>query len=322
MVSKAAHPARRQRTLSHTEERHEDHADRSIRRPRGAPRGRDARAARRPRPSARARARDRRESVRRQGALGAMEAVFRTPLPALLGIELAGVVDEVGAGVTELAAGDEIFGLSEGGAYAELAVASVVAKKPKGLSWELAASLAVAGETATRVLDALAVQRGEMLLVHGGAGVVGSVAVQLARLRGARVIATGSAANQALLASLGATPVVYGDGLVARVRALGAPVDAVFDAAGKGALPDSIELRGGKTRIVTIADPSAHQLGIPFSAGTAAMRNVAVLRTMAELATSGKVTVAVAEVLPLAEAARAHALIEKSHAPGKIVLTV
>src|SRR6267143_1971494 len=158
---------------------------------------------------------------------GAMEAVFRTPLPALLGIELAGVVDEVGA-------------------YAELAVASVVAKKPKGLSWELAASLAVAGETATRVLDALAVQRGEMLLVHGGAGVVGSVAVQLARLRGARVIATGSAANQALLASLGATPVVYGDGLVARVRALGAPVDAVFDAAGKGALPDSIELRGGK----------------------------------------------------------------------------
>jgi len=234
---------------------------------------------------------------------GAMEAVFRTPLPALLGIELAGVVDE-------------------GGAYAELAVASVVAKKPKGLSWELAASLAVAGETATRVLDALAVQRGEMLLVHGGAGVVGSVAVQLARLRGARVIATGSAANQALLASLGATPVVYGDGLVARVRALGAPVDAVFDAAGKGALPDSIELRGGKTRIVTIADPSAHQLGIPFSAGTAAMRNVAVLRTMAELAASGKVTVAVAEVLPLAEAPRAHALIEKSHAPGKIVLTV
>jgi NADPH:quinone reductase-like Zn-dependent oxidoreductase len=151
---------------------------------------------------------------------------------------------------------------------------------------------------------------------------VGSVAVQLARLRGAQVIATGSAANQALLASLGATPVVYGDGLVARVRALGAPVDAVFDAAGKGALPDSIELRGGKTRIVTIADPAAHQLGIPFSAGTAEMRNVAVLRTIAELATSGKVTVAVAEVLPLAKAARAHAIMEKSHAPGKIVLTV
>src|SRR2546430_14722047 len=115
---------------------------------------------------------------------GAMEAVFRTPLPALLGTELAGVVDEVGAGVTELAAGDEIFGLSEGGAYAELAVASVVAKKPKGLSWELAASLAVAGETATRVLDAPAGQRGGMPLGPRGAGGVGSGAGPMAPLRG------------------------------------------------------------------------------------------------------------------------------------------
>jgi NADPH:quinone reductase-like Zn-dependent oxidoreductase len=253
---------------------------------------------------------------------GGMEAFFRTPLPAVLGRELAGVVDEVGAGVSELAAGDEIFGWSDGGAYAELAIASVVAKKPKGISWELAASLSVGGETASRVLDALAVQRGETLLVHGGSGVVGSIAVQLAHLRGAKVIATGSAANQALLASLGATPVLYGDGLVARVRALGTPVDAVFDAAGKGALPDSIELRGGKTRIITVADPAAHQLGIPFSAGTAANYNVAVLRTMAELVASGKVKVAVAEVLPLAEVARAHALVAKGHAPGKIVLTV
>jgi NADPH:quinone reductase-like Zn-dependent oxidoreductase len=141
-------------------------------------------------------------------------------------------------------------------------------------------------------------------------------------LRGARVIATGSAANQALIASLGATPVVYGDGLVARVRALGTPIDAVFDAAGKGALPDSIELRGGKTRIITIADPAARQLGIPFSTGSVAMPNVAALRIVAELAASGKVTVPVAEVLPLAQAARAHVLIENSHAPGKIVLTV
>jgi len=113
---------------------------------------------------------------------------------------------------------------------------------------------------------------------------------------------------------------VYGDGLVARVRALGLPVDAVFDASGKGALPDSIELRGGTTRIVTIADPSAFQLGVAFSAGTPEMRNLVVLRTMADLATRGKLTVAIAAALPLADAARAHALIEGSHAPGKIVL--
>jgi len=251
---------------------------------------------------------------------GAMEAVFRTRLPAVLGSEIAGVVDEVGEGVTDFALGDEVFGWPEGGAYAELALARIVAKKPKALSWELAASLPVAGETSTRVLDALKVQRGDTVLIHGGAGVVGGVGVQLAVLRGAKVIATGSAANQALLKSLGSIPVVYGDGLVARVRALGLPVDAVFDASGKGALPASIELRGGTTRIVTIADPAASQLGVTFSAGTPAMRNVAVLRTMADLAAGGKLTVAIAAALPLADAARAHALIEKSHAPGKIVL--
>ena len=253
---------------------------------------------------------------------GAMEAFFPTPLPAVLGLEVAGVVDEVGAGVTDFAVGDEVFGLTTGGAYAELALASIVAKKPKGFSWAEAAALPVASETSSRVLDALALQRDETVLIHGGAGGVGRVAVQLARARGARVIATGSAANQALLTSLGATPVVYGEGLVARVRALGVPVDAVFDAAGKGALPDSITLRGGKTRIVSIADPAARQLGITFSAGSAATSNAGVLRPIAELAASGKLTVAVAETLPLAEVARAHTLVSKSHAPGKIVLTV
>ncbi len=251
---------------------------------------------------------------------GAMEGIFRTRLPAVLGSEIAGVVDEVGEGVTDIALGDEVLGWSEGGAYAELALARIVAKKPKALSWEIAVSLPVAGETSTRVLDALKVQRGDTVLIHGGAGVVGSVAVQLAVLRGAKVIATGSATNQGLLKSLGSIPLVYGDGLVARVRALGLPVDAVFDASGKGALPDSIELRGGTTRIVTIADPSAFQLGVAFSAGTPEMRNLVVLRTMADLATRGKLTVAIAAALPLADAARAHALIEGSHAPGKIVL--
>lgn len=249
---------------------------------------------------------------------GAMESVFRTRLPAVLGSEIAGVVDEVGEGVTDIARGDEVFGWPEGGAYAELALARIVAKKPKALSWETAVSLPVAGETSTRVLDALKVQRGDTVLIHGGAGVVGSVGVQLAVLRGAKVIATGSAANQSLLKSLGAIPVVYGDGLVARVRALGLPVDAVFDAAGKGALPASIELRGGTTRIVTIADPDASKLGVTFSATP--MRNVALLRTMGDLAAGGKLKVAIAAALPLADAARAHALIEGSHTPGKIVL--
>jgi NADPH:quinone reductase-like Zn-dependent oxidoreductase len=253
---------------------------------------------------------------------GQMEAMFKTPLPAVLGGEIAGVVDAIGAGVTNLAVGDEVFGWSDGGAYAELALASIVAPKPKALSWALAAALPVAGETATRALDLVKVERGDTVLVSGGTGVVGSAIVQLAILRGAKVIATGSAANQGLLKSLGATPVVYGAGLVERVRALGMPVDAAIDAAGKGALPDLIALRGGKTRLVTIADPAAFQLGVTFSSGTPEQRNVAVLRTVADLATSGKLKIAVAVTLPLAEAARAHVLLAEAHAPGKIVLTI
>ena len=251
---------------------------------------------------------------------GAMQSMMPTKFPSIPGNEVAGVVDEVGAGVSALKLGDEVFGWSDTGAYAELALATVVAPKPQGLSFELAAALPVAGETATRVLDALQLKTGETLLLHGGAGVVGSAGIQLARARGVNVVATGSAATQDFIRSLGATPVTYGAGLVQRVRALGKTIDAVFDAAGKGALPDSIELRGGKSRIVTIADMAAASLGIPFSAGTAAGRTEAGLRTIAAQAERKELQIPVASTLPLTQAAEAHALAEKSHAPGKIVL--
>jgi NADPH:quinone reductase-like Zn-dependent oxidoreductase len=251
---------------------------------------------------------------------GAMRQQFTLPLPAILGNEISGVVDELGAGVTGLAGGDEVFGWSDTGAYAELALATVVAPKPRALAWELAAALPVAAETATRVLEALQLQQGETLLVHGGAGVVGNLGVQLALLRGAKVIATAAEANHAALRALGATPLTYGDRLVERVRALGRPIDAVFDAAGKGALPDSIALRGGTSRLITIADPAAIKLGVVFSAGTPAMRNVAILHTIGALVSAGQVTVTIAATMPLASAARAHALMDSGHPPGKIVL--
>src|SRR4051812_8712310 len=90
---------------------------------------------------------------------GAMEQQFKTRLPTILGSEVAGVVDEVGEGVSAFKNGDEVFGASESGAYAELAVARVVAPKPQGMSWEQAAALPVAGETATRVLDLLQLKK-------------------------------------------------------------------------------------------------------------------------------------------------------------------
>ncbi|MFD1149919.1 NADP-dependent oxidoreductase [Saccharothrix hoggarensis] len=253
---------------------------------------------------------------------GAMEAVFPTPLPAILGLEVAGVVDAVGADVTGVAVGDPVFGFADTGSYAEHALATTVARKPEGLSWEHAVTLPVAGETADRVLGLLDVRPGETLLVHGAAGAVGSIAVQVAVAAGVRVIGTAGPGNQEHVAALGATPTTYGEGLVERVRAL-APegVDAVFDVAGKGALPDSITLRGGTDRIVTIADNTAHELGVVFAAGPQ-QRSAERLAELADLAAQGTLRTTVAATFPLVEAAEAHRLSDSGHARGKVVLTV
>ncbi len=223
-------------------------------------------------------------------------------------LTLAGTVDEVGAGVTAVAVGDEVLGWVQGGGYAEYAIVHQVVRKLAGMSWLVAAAFSVSGEAAWRVLDQLDVRRDEILLVHGAAGAVGSLTVQLATARGAYVIGTASAENQEFVRSLGAVPVQYGDGLlVERVRAL-APggVDAAFDAAGKGALRASIELTGGPSRVITIADPDAEKYGVRFVA----------------LVASGTLHITIARTFPLAAAAEAQAISEAGHARGKLVLTV
>ena len=250
---------------------------------------------------------------------GAAQQMFPTQLPAVLGLEIAGTVDAVGPRVEELAAGDDVLGFADGGGYAEYALATTVAPKPAELGWTEAAALPVAAETALRVLGLLEVTQGDTLLIHGAAGGVGTVAVQLAVARGAIVIGTASEANHDHLRELGATPVLYGEGLVDRVRAA-APdgVDAVFDAAGRGALPDSIGLRGGTSRIVTIADPAAFGLGIPFS-GEAA-RDAGDLAEVARQAGDGRLRVTVAETYSLEEAPAAHEAVATGHGRGKVVL--
>ncbi|GAA1314845.1 NADP-dependent oxidoreductase [Saccharothrix xinjiangensis] len=251
---------------------------------------------------------------------GAMERVFATRLPAVLGLEVAGEVDAVGPGVNSAAVGDAVFGFADTGAYAERALLTTFARKPAALTWERAVALPVAGETADRVLRLLGVTAGETLLVNGAAGAVGTIAVQLAVAAGARVVGTAGPDNQGHVASLGATPTTYGPGLVERVRAL-APegVDAVFDVAGRGALPDSIELRGGTDRIATIADPAAAELGVTFSG--AGERDAGRLAELADLAARGVLVTAIAATFPLARAAEAHRVSDAGHARGKLVLT-
>ncbi|MCT9091797.1 NADP-dependent oxidoreductase [Streptomyces sp. ASQP_92] len=252
---------------------------------------------------------------------GWMRHQFPVTFPAIPGLEVAGTVDELGEGVTGFAVGDEVFGHADTGAYAEYALATHIVAKPAGLTWEQVVALPVAGETSERVLNLLELAEGETLLIHGAAGVVGSVGVQLAVARGATVIGTASPENHAFLRELGAIPLAYGEGLVERVReAAPRGIDAVYDAAGKGALPDSIALRGGTTsRVVTIADTGAADLGVVFSGdGTPDPRPI--YEAHARLVAEGRLRIRHAETFPLAEAPKALELSEGGHTRGKLVI--
>jgi NADPH:quinone reductase-like Zn-dependent oxidoreductase len=246
-------------------------------------------------------------------------------LPQTTGREVAGVVDELGEGVTDVAVGDRVFGFSADGAgAAELALLAHYAPIPPSLDFAAAAGLPVAIETATRTLDALGVGSGTTLLVNGAAGGVGSAAVQLAAARGARVIGTASQANHDYLRSLGTEPVADGGGRVVRGRA-GAPhgVDAALDVAGSGVLPELIELVGGAEHVVTIADfAGAQEHGVTFSSGDVAGRAVHALGEIGELIESGRFSLPVAQAFPLAEVAEAHRVSEQGHVRGKLVLLV
>ena len=243
-------------------------------------------------------------------------------LPQTLGYEAAGVVDELGEGVADVAVGDRVFGLSEdGAAQAELAVLSYYAPIPPSLDFPEAAALPAAIETATRALDQLGVASGSTLLINGASGSVGSAAVQLAVARGARVVGTASPANHDYLRSLGAEPVAYGEGLAGRVRAL-APdgVGVALDVAGSGVLPELIELAGGAGHVVTLADfAGAREYGVRFSSGDAG-RAVHALGEIGELIESGRFSLPVAQTFPLAEVAQAHRVGEQGLVRGKLVL--
>jgi NADPH:quinone reductase-like Zn-dependent oxidoreductase len=245
-------------------------------------------------------------------------------LPQTLGYEAAGVVDELGEDVADVAVGDRVFGFSiDPAAQAELVVLSHYAPIPPSLDFPGAAALPAAIETAARALDQLGVGSGSALLINGASGSVGSAAVQLAVARGARVIGTASPANHEYLRSLGAEPVAYGDGLVERVRALAvSDVDLALDVAGSGVLPELIELAGGVEHVITVADfDGAQQHGVTFSRGDAG-RAVYVLGEIGELIESGRFSPPVAQTFPLTEVAEAHRVSEQGHVRGKLVLLV
>src|SRR6202035_2595891 len=255
----------------------------------------------------------------------ALRAGYRkdTPQPpdAVLGFEAAGTVDAVGPGVAGASVGEGVTALLFGlGGYAEYAVASIWTRKPESVSWTEAAALPSSAEAAVGVLRQLNVKRGETLLLFGGGGSVGVIATQLAVAQGVKVISAVGENDDALARELGATPVRYGAGLVGRVRALG-PVDAVFDAAGKGVLADATTLAGGPERVITLSDPAAADFGVTLSQPTNERAPGALDETIALLA-DGRLHLRAHTSMPMRQAAEAHRQLESGNVHERIILTL
>jgi NADPH:quinone reductase len=257
-------------------------------------------------------------------------------LPRRLGFEVSGVVTAVGPDAVgpagPLSVGDEVIGFRVSGGYAaELVVpASALVPKPASLGWEQAAGLMLTGVTAVHALTATGVGEGDTVLVHGAAGGVGLMAVQLAALRDARAVGTVGGDGADLVRRFGAEPVRYGDGLADRVRAV-APdgVDAAVDLVGSDEAVDvSLELVADRQRIATIAafgraaaDGIKALGGGPGADPGTELRDAARLE-LAEAAGAGRLEVVVAATFPLEEVAAAHRQGMAGHTHGKLVLVL
>lgn len=236
-----------------------------------------------------------------------------------LGVDAAGVVDEVGEGVTGVSVGDDVFGLGSG-TQAEFAVLDSWAAKPSSVDWSVAAGAGLAAETAERGLRLLGVKQGSTVFIDGGAGGVGAAAVQLAKAAAANVIASASQDNHDYLREIGATPVLYGDGLVNRVRAIpDSKIDGVFDVVGKTAIEDLVALAPEPSQVVSIANFDASAAGARVSGGGDDRQPVQALNLAAQLLQDSRLVVKV-QTFPFDRYAEAYLASQSGHVRGKLVL--
>ncbi|HEY3560928.1 MAG TPA: NADP-dependent oxidoreductase [Kribbella sp.] len=252
-------------------------------------------------------------------------ARFGLSLPCGFGTDYAGVVDQVGDGVSEFAIGDRVFGGAMSRAVADhvivevtgtIAVGGEAHRTPDGVDDRTAATLAIAGRTAAAALAVVKPGPDDTVLIGGAGGGVGVFAVQLARLAGARVIGTGSPSSADALRALGAEPVAYGDGLVDRVRALApAGVTAAMDLHGTDTAQAARELGVPDERITTIA---AQIEGITPANGANATR--AAVEQIADLVATGRLRVPIAATFPIDQIRAAAELQAARHVHGKVVI--
>jgi NADPH:quinone reductase-like Zn-dependent oxidoreductase len=250
--------------------------------------------------------------------------LYDMALPRGIGIDLSGTVDAVGKDVETVAIGNRVLGFADFANYpsagaAEFAVLDHWAKVPAGLDMDLAAALPMASIIAHHALDALGVNRGQTLLIHGGGSMMGFGAVQIALGRGISVFTTAGATYADTLRGFGARVTTYGDGMVERVRALG-PVDLVLDAVG-GALPDLIRIADGDpTRVLSIAARSASQLGVRGNYDSGLPLRYETFGEMAQAAAAGTFVIPVARTFPLDGWREAMELSTSGKASGKLLL--
>jgi NADPH:quinone reductase-like Zn-dependent oxidoreductase len=255
---------------------------------------------------------------------GLLHERFPATFPSGEGSDLAGVVEAVGEGVTELGPGDEVIGFTDNRAsHAELAVieAANATPKPDGVSWEVAGGLFVVGATAYAAVRAVGASKGDTVVIAGAAGGVGSIAAQLARRAGATVIGLASEPNHQWLRDHGVIPVTYGDGVADRVRqAAPEGVDAFIDTVGPPYVGLALELGVAPDRIDTIADFEAVDKHGVKAEGNAAGASAQTLAELAALISEGALEIPIAAVYPLEQVQEAFRELEGGHTRGKIVL--
>ena len=257
---------------------------------------------------------------------GELAARWPATFPSGQGSDFAGVVDQVGAGVTSVAAGNEVIGwVDTRSSQAEYLVAEAanLAAKPSGLPWEVAGAIPVAGFTAWAMAQAVGLRPGDTVVVAGAAGGVGSIAVQLAKRAGATVIGLASPSNHDWLKRHGVLPVAYGDRVAERVReaAAGQGVDAFLDTFGGGYVELALnDLKVSPDRVDTIANFEAvAKYGIKGD-GNAAGASAANLAELGGLVAAKEIEIPLAHTFPLREVRAAYTQLAKGHLRGKIVL--
>jgi NADPH:quinone reductase-like Zn-dependent oxidoreductase len=255
---------------------------------------------------------------------GMMADRFPATFPSGEGSDLAGVVEELGSSVGGFEVGDQVLGFTdERASHAELVLVpeTNLILRPSNVSWEAAGSLFVVGTTAYAAVRAVSAGKGDVVVVSGAAGGVGSLTVQLARNAGATVIGLAGESNHGWLADHGVIPVAYGEGVADRVRAAsGGRVDALIDTFGADYVELGLELGVRPDRIDTIANFQAVQEHGVKAEGTAAAATGAVLGELAALVDKGLLEVPIAKIYPLSEVRQAYRELEEGHTRGKIVL--